>query len=245
MSASTSPRGAHASYGCRGRAPQRQVAQAPLTQASASQGVAEPRPGRAPVQLDGARGDAEQVRDLVDGQATEETELDDAGVPLVGFAEPGQGVVDVHEVVGPVLFAEAVVEGQLAPPPAPPRGSLRARMIRQHLPHGPGRDREEVAPPIPAFLLAGQLEPRLVHHGGGLQSMALGLSGEEHAGDDSQLLIDEGQQLLGYLGIVGVEPQDQLSHAVGFGGGHRSSVYQSAGHPRTGVKVARRVRSGV
>src|ERR1041385_7942905 len=141
---------------------------------------AQPCARHRPLPLHRAGRDAEHHCGLVDVEAPEEAQLDDALLARVQRAEPQQGRVERHQVIGPIDTDRfGLVERYVRmASPALPRRAL-ARMIDEDAPHGSGGDREEVGA-VPPIVPHGPREPQvdLVRELGGLERGAGG-RGEE------------------------------------------------------------------
>src|ERR1041385_3276105 len=100
---------------------------------------AQPCARHRPLPLHRAGRDAEHHCGLVDVEAPEEAQLDDALLARVQRAEPQQGRVERHQVIGPIDTDRfGLVERYVRmASPALPRRAL-ARMIDEDAPHGSG-----------------------------------------------------------------------------------------------------------
>src|SRR4029453_15688171 len=152
-----------------------------------------------PFALDGGRRDSERGCRLLDGQAAEEPQFDDAALIGVerfellqrrverdrveyverGFRRLQKRIAQFH-----VDGAAAMFLTQLAP-----------RVIDENPPHQLSGDREEVSAVLPVHLSLGkQLDVSLVDDGGRLQAVVAPLACELPRGNGPKLLVDDGDQ---------------------------------------------------
>lgn len=158
----------------------------------------QPHPRQPPLSLDGPRRDLQDLGGLLHRQAAEEPKLDDAALPRLEGLELMEGLVEGEQVdVHLDRFVEGVAEGdshQVAPPL---RGQAGASMVDEDAAHQRGREAEELGPVLPLDRPgAHQLEVDLIDESRGLEGGARALVGEMAFRHASQVLDDEGHQLL-------------------------------------------------
>ena len=117
---------------------------------------------------------------------------------LVQLGQPVEGLVD-RDDVQPLLL-EVVhhrVERHAPPAPAAAVGGPPPRVVDEHLPHGPRRRREQVAPVrrLVEDRLAQQPDHGLVDHRGGREGVVGPLPPHQARGDPAQLVIDQREEL--------------------------------------------------
>src|ERR1041385_9245254 len=181
---------------------------------------AQPCARHRPLPLHRAGRDAEHHCGLVDVEAPEEAQLDDALLARVQRAEPQQGRVERHQVIGPIDTDRfGLVERYVRmASPALPRRAL-ARMIDEYAPHGSGGDCEEVGA-VPPIVPHGPSEPQvdLVRELGGLERVPWPLAAQVRAGDTPQLGVNHGHQPLASVPVAVAQALEEQGHLVrGFG----------------------------
>ena len=179
----------------------------------------EPGPGERPMTFGRRDRVAENLRGLFEGQANEETQLDQFGFLLVERGQLFQSVVhgqklvvrdalrdlDVHHVQA--FLIAAVTPRELA-----------AGVVYEDTTHRFRGGGEEMVPtPILAVRLTDQLQPRLMHQGGGLERVAGGFVGHLVRRQSAQFLINQRQQLIRSFGVTlldGFENTRDVGHAL-------------------------------
>jgi hypothetical protein len=169
----------------------------------------------AEVALDRADRHAQLPGDLLDGVAAEEAQLDDLALPLVQAGQAGQGLVDgqqVQALLGEVV--QHVVQRQPLAVAAALVGGAAAGVIDQHLAHGAGGGRQELAAALGGAQGVGAEEAQdgLVDQGGRLQRVAGPLAAQQAAAQPPQLVVDQGDQLVAGAGAAGPDLLQEGRH---------------------------------
>ena len=160
----------------------------------------------------GRLGNTEGLRNLLVFQPGEVAQLDNLGFLRRGrrqlfecFVNSQNGIVAIFRGEGDVLPVHFL---QTA---AVPNTGLFARPFDQNPPHGLGRGAKEVAATIPTLLASSsQPQPRFVNECRSLQCLLWRLTRHFCRRQFAEFLIDQGQQLLGGLGIALVHPVQNL-----------------------------------
>ena len=144
-------------------------------------------------------------------QTAEEAVLDD--LPLARL-EPLQRIVQGQHLLGAKVHrVVAVAKGGLLPLPTPLGRLPTARVVHQDLPHGAGRDGQEVrAVGCGSGTAARKLEVRLVHQLGGAQRVARALQPQPAARHRPQLVVHQGQKPVESLALAGAGCRQQAGH---------------------------------
>lgn len=179
----------------------------------------DPRLREAEVTRDGVDVDLQHARDLGLGEAAKVVQLDDPGLALVLSGEGDQGLVERHELVGPVACDERLVEGHRAGTVAALGGVSLARVIDEKLSHRARGDREEVESILELAILALR-EPQvgLRHQLARLQRVVPSLAAQVVGRDPLQLAVDDRDQLVERGGVTAAPVAQQLRHRTGRGG---------------------------
>jgi hypothetical protein len=175
----------------------------------------EPRSRVSPVTLGGRRGDAKNLRGLLDGQADEVAQLHEFGFARVMRGEGVESFVNGEQFIisrfgcGDVNFARidvfragSVTGGKLAP-----------RALNENAPHRLGSRAEEVRAIFESLLAKPQ--PRFMHERGGLERVAGLLAGHFRAGQRSQFpvnLPNERGRCAGFTLLDGFQEQRNVGH---------------------------------
>ena len=170
----------------------------------------EPATSISPVSRGGRDRDAQRVRGLFDGQADEETELDQIGLALVGGFEPVERVVQCEQIdvrlgngrsmsreLDPFAGRRRLSQCACAAPG--PRGSA-ASLRRPRRRSDRGCSTPAPLPPTDAD----QAEIRLMDESRRLQRLPRRLPRQLLGREPSQLVVDQRQELLRRLGIARV-----------------------------------------
>jgi hypothetical protein len=104
----------------------------------------------------------------------------------------------------------------LAELPAVAQAALAAGLIDQDAPHGLGSGGEEVAAALPGPLRAPADQPQvgLLHQRRGLERLAGLLLGELPGRELAQLVVDQGQELLGRLAVALLDRREDAGHVI-------------------------------
>ncbi len=160
------------------------------------QSVVEPGAGEGPVPVGGTPGNPHRGGGLVQGQSSEEAELDQFRTRSVPPGEFLQGVVDGDEVVVRGLVRD---EDAFEIDPLSTTASLVSALVpgavNEDAAHGLGGGREEVPAAVPpgGRVTPDQSDVRLVDQRSRLQGLARFLLGHPGDGELAQLVVDEGE----------------------------------------------------
>ena len=190
----------------------------------------------------GSAGDAQGAGRFVHGHAGEQAKLDDLGRRRIVLGEATERIIQGDDLVRsragqPIPFRQL----DPLPPSSVDLGSFSARAVDQDAPHGLGRGSKEVAAAVPVLGLVHvhQTEIRFVDQGCGLEGLAGLLAGEFLRSQAAQLTIDQGEKLLGHLGVALLDCREDPGH---FGHGGRSSrairSYHGHDRPRNAIAPA-------
>src|SRR5918993_2740058 len=140
----------------------------------------EPRLRHAPLALDGGGADAQDFRRLLDREAAEEAQLDDARLLRVERVEAFERLVERDQVRGALArHVDVLVEREFLEFAAALFGLLLARVIDEDAAHHLRRDAEEVRPVLPLHLrLIDEPQVGFVDERGRLQGVALSLAAQ-------------------------------------------------------------------
>jgi hypothetical protein len=167
--------------------------------------------GEGPVALDGARGDLEDGGDLVDGEAAEVAELDDASLAGVLSGEAGESLIDGSDFVEAVGGdGEVVVHLDAMEATGAALGVVLAGVIDEDLAHDVSGEADEVGAVVPVDVFAGEAEVGFVDESGGLESVVRALAAHVGLGEAVQLRVDEGEETVGGGGVAGVHGFEEL-----------------------------------
>ncbi len=110
----------------------------------------QPCSGHGPIAVDGARGDGEDFGDLIYGEASEETEIDDAGLIFVERAKAIEALVEGDKIDSAFFKLNGeVIEGDSLLAAAALDAFARFGVVDEDAAHGHGGDGEEVAAIFP------------------------------------------------------------------------------------------------
>jgi len=151
--------------------------------------------GKGPVPLHRAGSDLEDLRDLLDREAGELAQLDDAGLAGTLSRETGECFVDGDNVVDPLRRdGELVVHFDAAEASGASLGVVLAGVVNQDLTHDVGSKADEVGATVPVDALTGEAEVGLVDDRGGLEGMVGALAAHVSLGEAMQLRVNQRQQ---------------------------------------------------
>ena len=135
-----------------------------------------------PLALDGGGRHSQGGRGLVDGQAAEEPQFDDAGLIGVQLFELLERPVEIERIDGvdsPAGRGQGVIEVEWQAPTTSLLPEVTAGVVDEDAPHQLGGDGEEVASVLPVDgPLAEQLQVRLIDDSGGLKVVVAPLTRE-------------------------------------------------------------------
>src|SRR5262245_39737974 len=166
---------------------------------SGSELFREPRPRNGPVALHRRGRDPHRFGGLLDREAAEEPQLDDARLARVELGEAIERRVERDEIDRPLGGGrvEAFVEGDARLSAAALECVARARPLDQDLPHGVRRDRAEVRAVLPPLgTILQQLQVGLVDERSRLQRLSRTFPLEIVRGEASKLGVHERHQRL-------------------------------------------------
>ena len=158
----------------------------------------QPEPRDLPVAAHRRRGALHELRRLVDGEASEEAELDDPPEARVHRRELGQRGIERLEIDPAVSLRRRDVDEIDAPGAAAPlQRAVLARVRDENLTHRAGGDAEEMRSILPVDPAARRKpDEHLVHERGGLQRVFGPLAAQVAARKRAQLAIDERNELI-------------------------------------------------
>src|SRR6266545_269591 len=165
----------------------------------------QPGTGIGPDLIGLARRDAEETRGLGVAEPREVTELDEFGSVGVGQGQFVEGLVQRRQQLQSFRRIQSVfVEFQPDAAAAVLQAPLPPSRLDEDTAHGLGRGREEVpaAVPVLGLLHVNQTQVGLVDEGSGLQGLAGRLLGEFRRRQSPQFLVDQGEELLGGVGVA-------------------------------------------
>jgi len=178
----------------------------------------QPGLGKLPVAHDGVRRYLNDRGGLVDGQASEESQFNDAALALVECGQGLQRIVERDEVVA--RFGgnrQRFVEIRRMGRAAAFRSKSAARVIDKNLPHHPAAERMKMqAIPNRNRLTLEEADERFVDERGGLQRVSGALVGHVVDGDAVQLAVHERNQPLESR-VVAFAPLDEKAGDIGIG----------------------------
>jgi len=156
---------------------------------------------------------------LLDGEACEETEFDDAALLRVEFLKVVQRVVQSDELQAPVAGrVEVLVETQDDGAAAAFFAMRGTRVIDQDAPHDPSTDCEKMSAVLPVCVfLPHQLQISFVDKRGAVEGVILPLTPQLPVGDLAQLRVDQRSELVDCGGISGSPRFEQFCD---FSGSH-------------------------
>ena len=181
----------------------------------------EPRLCERPPALQRRGRHAHDVGGLLDAQASEEPEFDDADVFGVGDCEPRQGLVEGFDVDGAAHFLEhALVQRDAMPLALTFLRSPRTCAFDENLPHRVCRDTQEVGPILWRELPgAHQAQPGFVDQSRGLQRLSRALASDLVPSDPSQLVVHKRHQCRQRALVAGTSRLNQLRDLVAIASG--------------------------
>src|SRR5689334_13181510 len=199
-------------------------------------------------------GYAEHLRALLDREAREEAQLDDAGLLRIERGETVQRVVerdDVETAIWPQF--QRIVESQTLGVATALGAVSGARMVHEDLPHEVGRNTEKMRTVLPwSAFGADEAEIRLVDERRALQGVAGTLASQKALRETVQLAIDERHEAIQRVRVTGFRPNQEFGdrslrftrHAVGpaptrFFAGDRLFLMLIAGSPAEVKRFAR------
>jgi len=167
--------------------------------------------GKGPVPLNGAGSDFEDLRDLLDREAAEVAQLDDAGLAGTLSRETRESFVDGDNFVDPLRRdGELVVHFDALQAAGAALGAVGARVVDQNLTHDVGSEADEVSAAVPVDVLAGEAEVGLADERGGLEGMVGALAAHVGLGDAMQLRVNERKQAACGGGVAAVHGFEEL-----------------------------------
>jgi hypothetical protein len=160
----------------------------------------EPGPRVSPVAVCCCGGNAKHLRRLGDGQPNKVAQFDQLRLDWIDLLKALQGLVQGQQIQGGVRSRDLDLFQRLAfPGPAAPLAMFVACLIDEDAAHSLGGSGEEVAPAVPVLGLVAinQTQVGLMDQGRGLKCLSWLLLCEFLRREPTQLLVDQGQQLLG------------------------------------------------
>src|SRR5687767_4966100 len=152
--------------------------------------------GAPPFAADGVGRDLEDFGRLLDREAAEVAQLDDARLALVNLLQLDERLVERNQLAGPLVRQQrGLVERKRARAAAALLVAARARVVNQDAAHRLRGDGEEVCAVLPADArLTAELEVSLIDECGGLERVPLALAANVVVREPMQLALDEREQ---------------------------------------------------
>jgi hypothetical protein len=182
----------------------------------------EPRLREGPVGCDGRLRAFENQGCLLQGEASEVAEFDDAGLARVKGGELLQGVLKSKEIdfAPRVIAREIIVERRATPLSTALVGVRPPGVIDEDEPDRVGGDAEKVRASLPVeAALVDESEERLVDEGGRLQGVSDALLAHAPRCDCPQLVVNERQEIPRRTAVAAVDRLENLRRVLRIGRG--------------------------
>jgi hypothetical protein len=183
----------------------------------AKHGQAEPALGVRPVIIGRRGGDADRLGRLLDRKSGKKAEPDDVGLAAILGLQRREGLVQGDQVdTGPLDGGLNRVEVNALAIPTGLRAGLPASVLDQDAAHGLGRCGEKVPTAIPTLGRIPLDEPQVgfVDQGRGLERLTRLLLRQPLGRELAQLVINQGQQLLGRFRITPLDRRENPCYII-------------------------------
>jgi hypothetical protein len=204
----------------------------------AAQLAVKPDPGGCPFPLHCTEGDAQQLGDLLEGEAGEEPQLDEVCLLRVELGEPGKSFVQSdHIEVSRLGKIEDLVQGDLDSPLPPLLRPASLGVVREDPPHEKGCNAEKLLPVLPLDdPLTLEATIKLADQSGWLEGMVGSFPLKVAPGHLPQVVEDHGHELLESFRVARTPLLKKLGDLGGRRGHGGPRLYQRGRSPLVTVR---------